>query len=60
MIVGQGLHLVLESKNESGSWIVRPDHDGNDRETTLTLLQKHGRLPCPRTFGAGEDYPAIS
>ena len=29
VIVGQGLHLVLESKTASGSWIVRPQWDEN-------------------------------
>lgn len=47
VIVGNGLHLVLESKTESGSWIVRPDRDGTNPEATLVLLQKHGRSPIP-------------
>ena len=47
MIVGQGLELVLESKNPSGSWIVRPDAERNHHETTQALLQKHGQTPLP-------------
>jgi S-adenosylmethionine:tRNA ribosyltransferase-isomerase len=57
VIIGEGLHLVLESKNESGSWIVRPDHDGNDRETTLALLQKHGQTPLPPYIRRGRGLP---
>jgi S-adenosylmethionine:tRNA ribosyltransferase-isomerase len=58
VIVGQGLDLVLESKNESGSWIVRPDHDGDDRETTLALLQKHGQVPLPPYIRRGRGLPS--
>jgi S-adenosylmethionine:tRNA ribosyltransferase-isomerase len=47
VIVGQGLHLVLDSKNDSGSWIVRPDRNEHNPEKTLVLLQKHGQTPIP-------------
>lgn len=55
VIIGQGLHLVLESKNESGSWIVRPARDGNDCKTTLALLEKHGQTPLPPYIRRGRD-----
>ena len=58
VIVGQGLHLVLESKNESGSWVVRPDHDGSDRGTALALLQKHGTVPLPPYIRRGRGLPS--
>jgi len=57
VIVGQGLHLVLESKNPSGSWIVRPEQNGNCDETTLVLLEKHGRTPLPPYIRRGKGLP---
>ena len=47
VIIGQGLDLVLESKNPTGSWIVRPDGEQNRYETAHTLLEKYGRTPLP-------------
>jgi S-adenosylmethionine:tRNA ribosyltransferase-isomerase len=58
VIVGQGLHLVLESKTESGSWIVRPGHHGNDRQTLQALLEKHGQTPLPPYIKRGQDLPS--
>ena len=58
MIIGQGLELVLESKNRSGSWIARFDCDPNNRETTLDLLQKHGQIPLPRYIRRGQGIPS--
>ncbi len=62
IIIGQQFHLVLESKNitDSGSWIVRPDLDDNNRQSTLSLLQKYGRTPLPpyieRVGGSATDH----
>jgi S-adenosylmethionine:tRNA ribosyltransferase-isomerase len=58
VIVGQGLHLVLERKSESGSWIVRPYLEGNDCGTTLALLQKHGQTPLPPYIRRGRALPS--
>ena len=57
VVVGQGLHLVLESKTRSGSWIVRPERDGNRNATTLALLEKHGQTPLPPYIRRGEGLP---
>ena len=57
MIVGQGLELVLESKNPSGSWIVRPDTERNQHESTHALLQKHGQTPLPPYIRRGRGSP---
>ena len=47
VVVGQGLHLVLESKRPCGSWIVKPECDQHSSETAWTLLEKHGQTPLP-------------
>ena len=57
VLVGQGLTLVLETKNKSGSWIVRPDRQDNDSETTLALLKKHGQTPLPPYVRRGRESP---
>jgi S-adenosylmethionine:tRNA ribosyltransferase-isomerase len=58
VIIGQGLHLVLETKNRSGSWIVRPDRERNHHETTQTLLEEHGQTPLPPYIQRGHGSPA--
>ncbi len=45
--VGQGLHLVLEGRRESGTWIVRPERGHEDDGSTLALLERHGLTPLP-------------
>jgi S-adenosylmethionine:tRNA ribosyltransferase-isomerase len=57
VIVGQGLDLVLESKNPSGSWVVRPDTKRNQLESTQDLLQKHGQTPLPPYIRRGHGSP---
>jgi S-adenosylmethionine:tRNA ribosyltransferase-isomerase len=57
VLIGQGLYLVLESKNPSGSWIVRPDGQHDDDETTQTLLEKHGETPLPPYIRRGHPAP---
>jgi S-adenosylmethionine:tRNA ribosyltransferase-isomerase len=58
IIVGQGLHLVLESKSASGSWIVRPDRGGSDHSTTLAMLRQHGQTPIPPYIRRGRSWPS--
>jgi S-adenosylmethionine:tRNA ribosyltransferase-isomerase len=55
VLVGQGLTLVLETKNKSGSWIVRPNRQ--DNESTLALLKKHGHTPLPPYVRRGQELP---
>jgi S-adenosylmethionine:tRNA ribosyltransferase-isomerase len=57
VVVGQGLRLELESKTPSGSWIVRPLQAGQPDETTLSLLEKHGRTPLPPYIRRGKALP---
>jgi S-adenosylmethionine:tRNA ribosyltransferase-isomerase len=57
VVVGQGLHLILESRGASGSWMVRPKRDGNRNETTLALLERHGQTPLPPYIRHGEGLP---
>ena len=45
--INRNLHLVLKSKNSSGSWIVRPGGYDIHHETTWSLLEKHGQTPLP-------------
>jgi S-adenosylmethionine:tRNA ribosyltransferase-isomerase len=47
VIVGYGLHLVLEAQGEDGSWIVRPCLSDGDEYVTLALLERHGQMPLP-------------
>jgi S-adenosylmethionine:tRNA ribosyltransferase-isomerase len=47
VIVGQGLHLVLEGRGRAGSWIVRPLREGEHDESTWSLLERHGQTPLP-------------
>jgi S-adenosylmethionine:tRNA ribosyltransferase-isomerase len=54
VLVGGGLQLVLESKNPSGSWIVRPEGKRDPFETTQSLLERHGRTPLPPYIRCGE------
>jgi S-adenosylmethionine:tRNA ribosyltransferase-isomerase len=58
VIIGNELRLVLESKGELGSWIVRPVLDGNDTETTFALLQRYGQTPIPPYIRQGRACPS--
>jgi S-adenosylmethionine:tRNA ribosyltransferase-isomerase len=61
VVVGQGLRLALESRGESGCWIVRPimgpgAHEGGESGGgTLTLLERHGRTPLPPYIRRGRE-----
>ena len=57
VIVGQDLHLVLESKNLSGSWIVRPVDEKSHHQPTQALLEKHGQIPLPPYIRRGRASP---
>ena len=55
VIVGRGLCLVLESKNASGSWIVKPESLRDHDETTQALLEMHGHTPLPPYIRHGHE-----
>jgi S-adenosylmethionine:tRNA ribosyltransferase-isomerase len=55
VLVGQGLHLVLEARGEAGSWIVRPQRNDNSDETTLALLERYGQTPLPPYIRHGRE-----
>ena len=57
VIVGQNLHLVLEARGEAGSWIVRPQRNGDDDESTTALLERHGQTPLPPYIRHGRETP---
>ena len=57
IIVGRGLHLVLEAQGEDGSWIVRPCRSSGDAATTLDLLEQHGQTPLPPYIRHGREMP---
>jgi S-adenosylmethionine:tRNA ribosyltransferase-isomerase len=54
VLVGQGLYLLLESKNPSGSWIVKLRSKQDPLETTQSLLEKHGQTPLPPYIRHGQ------
>jgi S-adenosylmethionine:tRNA ribosyltransferase-isomerase len=55
VIVGQNLHLKLEARGEAGSWIVRPQQNGDNDESTTVLLQRHGQTPLPPYIRHGRE-----
>ena len=57
VIVGQNLHLVLEARGEAGSWIVRPQRNSGDDESTVALLERHGQTPLPPYIRHGRGTP---
>ncbi len=60
VIVDQGLRLVLEAREESGRWIVRPCPDRDPVEgpsTTFSLLERHGQTPLPPYIRRGIEGP---
>ncbi len=59
VVVGHGLCLVLESRGESGRWIVRPlpEADSDSTAGALSLLERHGRTPLPPYIRKGRDAP---
>jgi S-adenosylmethionine:tRNA ribosyltransferase-isomerase len=57
VVVGQGLHLVLKSRGEAGSWIVQPEREGEHDDSTLALLDRHGQTPLPPYIRHGRETP---
>ena len=47
VVAGLGLRLVLESRGQGGTWIVRPDRGKDQKESTVALLERHGQTPLP-------------
>lgn len=52
-VVGQGLGLTLDARDEAGRWIVRPDD--LDERTTVELLERHGQTPIPPYIRKGRE-----
>jgi S-adenosylmethionine:tRNA ribosyltransferase-isomerase len=57
IIINRHFHIILESKNPSGSWIVRPAGELIHHETTWSLLEKHGQTPLPPYIRRGHPAP---
>jgi S-adenosylmethionine:tRNA ribosyltransferase-isomerase len=60
VMVGQGLRLVLEVREESGYWIVRPQPVSDPDHApvaTLALLDQHGTAPLPPYIRRGIEGP---
>jgi S-adenosylmethionine:tRNA ribosyltransferase-isomerase len=55
VVVGQNLHLVLEARGEAGSWIVRPQRNSANDESTAALLERHGQTPLPPYIRHGRE-----
>ena len=55
IIIGSGLHLVLESKSDAGSWLVRPRTGSSyNTQPTLALLDHYGQTPLPPYIRKGK------
>ncbi len=54
VVVGHGLGLTLESRGESGSWIVRPVEEAG-KVGALALLELHGQTPLPPYIRGGHE-----
>lgn len=54
ILIAQGFSLLLERKNPSGSWVVRPGGKQESDETTQRLLEKHGQTPLPPYIRRGQ------
>jgi S-adenosylmethionine:tRNA ribosyltransferase-isomerase len=58
IVVGQGLHLVLEARGPAGSWIVRPNRDvEHQQQPAVALLERHGQTPLPPYIRRGREAP---
>jgi S-adenosylmethionine:tRNA ribosyltransferase-isomerase len=57
VIVGHGLHLVLEAQGEDGSWTVRPRLSDGEDDRVLALLELHGHTPLPPYIRHGRETP---
>lgn len=54
-VVGQGLGLILDARDEAGRWIVRPDESSG--LSTVELLERHGQTPIPPYIRKGREGP---
>ncbi len=54
VLVSNGLPLTLESRGESGSWIVRPVEEAG-KTGALALLELHGQTPLPPYIRGGRE-----
>ncbi|MDR3618293.1 MAG: tRNA preQ1(34) S-adenosylmethionine ribosyltransferase-isomerase QueA [Paludisphaera borealis] len=57
VVVGEGLPLVLESREADGRWIVRPSLQDEADASPLALLHRHGRPPLPPYIRGGIAAP---
>ncbi|CAN5889476.1 tRNA preQ1(34) S-adenosylmethionine ribosyltransferase-isomerase QueA [soil metagenome] len=53
VVVGSGLILILEAKQDGGLWIVRPLDD----RPAVALLEEHGTVPLPPYIRKGVEGP---
>ena len=53
VIVGDGLHLILEVQGEDGSWIVRPCLSVGDDDKTQSVLERLVTHRCHLIFDTG-------
>src|SRR5262249_41053272 len=59
ILVGPTLRLVIESRSVNGTWIVQPLQANQDgQQTTMTVLEKHGKTPLPLYIRRGCESPA--
>jgi len=54
-VVGQGLALTLEGRDDTGRWIVRPDKPASC--STVEILESHGETPIPPYIRKGREGP---
>ncbi|MGO9918681.1 MAG: tRNA preQ1(34) S-adenosylmethionine ribosyltransferase-isomerase QueA [Isosphaeraceae bacterium] len=66
VMVGQGLDLRLEARDNAGKWSVRPLCAGGSKVPALELLQLHGQTPLPpyikrerETTGDRDSYQTV-
>jgi S-adenosylmethionine:tRNA ribosyltransferase-isomerase len=55
VIVGKGLHLVLEERGPGGSWLVRPERQAEHDRSAWALLEQHGETPLPPYIRRGRE-----
>lgn len=57
VVVGDGLTLRLEARDEAGQWSVRPLGNGSGEVPALRLLEQHGQTPLPPYIRRGRETP---
>ncbi len=53
IVIGEGLHLILEARADDGSWVVSPQSASDEPWTTMALLERHGQTPLPPYIRGG-------